>query len=423
MEPDFDLADVDAMAAEVRDGGGARAAAPSSTRCRATPAATPASWPSSRGGRGVHVVAPTGLHHDRFYGPAHWSHLVGAEDLADLFVADITEGIDELDYSGPDRPADDHRAGVIKVAGSEAGRRHATGCVFEAAAVAHRRTGAPILTHCEAGTGALEQVRLLARLRRRPVARRAQPRRQGRRSRLPPRDAARPVRSSSTTSRSAGATGRTGRSSCSAGWSRTGSLDRIVLGMDAARQGYYRVYGGSPGLALAARWVQRRACEARASTRRSAHRLFVDNPARAFAFAEVDGGAHDRPLLTSVVGSHARPSWFVSGIAAAERGEFGPADLEEMLDDAVDLALRDQEEAGIDVVSDGEMRRAGFFTAEFYRHVTGVRALPAGPAAGRRRARPAAPLRGARADRRARRARRRRRVSLRAARARRGRSR
>ena len=82
-------------------------------------------------------------------------------------------------------------------------------------------------------------------------------------------------------------------------------------------------------------------------------------------------------LRTSVVGSHARPSWFVSGIDAAERGEFGPADLAEMLDDAVDLALRDQEEAGVDMVTDGEMRRAGFFTAEFYKHVTGVRALPA----------------------------------------------
>jgi len=82
------------------------------------------------------------------------------------------------------------------------------------------------------------------------------------------------------------------------------------------------------------------------------------------------------PLLTSVVGSHARPSWFVAGIAAAERGEFGPADLEEMLDDAVDLALHDQEEAGVDILSDGEMRRAGFFTAEFYAHLTGVRALP-----------------------------------------------
>jgi 5-methyltetrahydropteroyltriglutamate--homocysteine methyltransferase len=86
----------------------------------------------------------------------------------------------------------------------------------------------------------------------------------------------------------------------------------------------------------------------------------------------------DRPggLLTGVVGSHARPSWFVSGIAAADRGEFGPVDLEEMLDDAVGLALRDQETAGVEVVSDGEMRRTGFFTAEFYRYLTGVRMLP-----------------------------------------------
>ena len=81
-------------------------------------------------------------------------------------------------------------------------------------------------------------------------------------------------------------------------------------------------------------------------------------------------------LLTSVVGSHARPSWFVAGIDAAARGEFGPADLSEMLDDAVDLAIRDQEEAGIDIVCDGEMRRAGFFTAEFYKHLTGVVPLP-----------------------------------------------
>jgi 5-methyltetrahydropteroyltriglutamate--homocysteine methyltransferase len=81
-------------------------------------------------------------------------------------------------------------------------------------------------------------------------------------------------------------------------------------------------------------------------------------------------------LTTSVVGSHARSGWFVSAIAAADRGEFGPVDLRELYDDAVDVALRDQEDAGVDVVCDGEMRRAGFFTAEFYRHLTGVEALP-----------------------------------------------
>lgn len=82
------------------------------------------------------------------------------------------------------------------------------------------------------------------------------------------------------------------------------------------------------------------------------------------------------PLLpTSVVGSYARPSWLLAGLAAAERGEFGLVDFEEMLADAVDVALRDQEDAGVDIVTDGEMRRAGFFTAEFYRHLTGLRPL------------------------------------------------
>ncbi len=80
-------------------------------------------------------------------------------------------------------------------------------------------------------------------------------------------------------------------------------------------------------------------------------------------------------LTTSVVGSYAHPSWLVVGVAAAARDELGPADIAELQDDAVVTALRDQEDAGIDVVSDGEMRRAGFFTAEFYRHLTGLRPL------------------------------------------------
>jgi len=81
------------------------------------------------------------------------------------------------------------------------------------------------------------------------------------------------------------------------------------------------------------------------------------------------------PLLTSVCGSHARPGWLDLGVAADERGELGPRDLRELQDDAVDAALRDQEDAGVDVVSEGEMRRVGFFTAEFYRHLTGVMPL------------------------------------------------
>ena len=77
-------------------------------------------------------------------------------------------------------------------------------------------------------------------------------------------------------------------------------------------------------------------------------------------------------LTTSVIGSYAWPSWFITAVEAIKRGEYGPKDIEETLNDAVDLALRDQEDAGVDVISDGEMRRLGFFTADFYGRLTGL---------------------------------------------------
>ncbi len=81
-------------------------------------------------------------------------------------------------------------------------------------------------------------------------------------------------------------------------------------------------------------------------------------------------------LPTSVIGSYAWPSWFITTVEAIKRGEYGPADIQETLNDAVDIALRDQEDAGIDIVSDGEMRRLGFFTADFYNRLSGLHTLP-----------------------------------------------
>jgi phosphotriesterase-related protein len=89
---------------------------------------------------GIQIIAPTGLHHDRYYGPAHWSQRLTVEQLADLFVADITDGIDGYDYSGPVVRRTAHRAGVIKIAGSEGGPSLRDRRIFEAAADAHRRS-------------------------------------------------------------------------------------------------------------------------------------------------------------------------------------------------------------------------------------------------------------------------------------------
>ena len=81
-------------------------------------------------------------------------------------------------------------------------------------------------------------------------------------------------------------------------------------------------------------------------------------------------------ITTSVIGSYAWPSWFITSVKAIEEGEYGPKDIEETLNDAVDMALRDQDEAGVDIASDGEMRRLGFFTADFYGRLNGLRKLP-----------------------------------------------
>ena len=85
-------------------------------------------------------------------------------------------------------------------------------------------------------------------------------------------------------------------------------------------------------------------------------------------------------LPTSVVGSYSQPGWYAYCTSGARAGAFGSVDLEEFFNDAVDMAIRDQEDAGVDVISDGEMRRVGlgFFTAAFYRHIEGLEPVEAG---------------------------------------------
>lgn len=83
------------------------------------------------------------------------------------------------------------------------------------------------------------------------------------------------------------------------------------------------------------------------------------------------------PLLpTTVVGSHALPSWMFLVREAVGADRLGPTDLHEAYDDAVRIAIRDQIEAGVDVVSDGEMRRTMFIRG-FYDRLTGLRPLAA----------------------------------------------
>ncbi len=285
LDPEFDLGDVDAMTTEVTEavGSGLRSVV-DAMPCDAGRNAGKLAEISRR--TGINVVAPTGLHHERFYGPAHWSHLVRLEDLAELFVLDITDGIDELDYSGPIVRRTPHRAGVIKVAGSMDGPSARDRMVFEAAAIAHARTGVPILTHCELGTGGLEQVELLADLGVDPshvilshvdkVVDRGY------------HQALLATGACVEYDQSFRWTDLPNPTAELIGWMvEDGHADRIVLGMDAAKRRYLHVYDGAPGLS----WLLvgfTAALEVVGVDEAIRRRLFVDNPARAFAFAEVD---------------------------------------------------------------------------------------------------------------------------------------
>ncbi|MBI3972752.1 MAG: cobalamin-independent methionine synthase II family protein [Chloroflexi bacterium] len=80
-------------------------------------------------------------------------------------------------------------------------------------------------------------------------------------------------------------------------------------------------------------------------------------------------------LPTSVIGSHALPGWFWTALDAIKEGEYGQTDIREVMDDAVNAAIRDQESAGIDIITDGEMRR-WFFVQGFYSLFTGLEQLP-----------------------------------------------
>ena len=62
-------------------------------------------------------------------------------------------------------------------------------------------------------------------------------------------------------------------------------------------------------------------------------------------------------LPTAVVGSYSMPGWLERAKNDYLRRRITAHDLDEMHDAAVKAAIKDQEVAGLDVVSDGELRR------------------------------------------------------------------
>jgi len=231
---------------------------------------------------GVNIIATTGLHHERYYGEGHWTTQVSTDDLAQLFIDDVLIGMDEFDYTSPIIRRTTHRAGLIKVATGGGALTPRDRHLFEAAAHAHRVTGAAVLTHCEHGRGAVEQVEALTALgvpagaillshtdKIDDMSYHLEISQSGAWSLFDQslRQADQPV---STTARLIGQL------------AAADQLSTVLVGTDGARRNLWSSYGGAPGLDWLALELPRQLA-AEGLSEAQVREIYVGNPARALA--------------------------------------------------------------------------------------------------------------------------------------------
>jgi predicted metal-dependent phosphotriesterase family hydrolase len=232
---------------------------------------------------GVRIIAATGFHKSKYYLDSHWRFRYPVQEIARLLIEEVELGMEKNSYEGPLIQRSEAKAGIIKVATDYQKMDPATRVVFEAAALAHLATGAPILTHTELGTLGLEQLRefeshgvraehvVLSHMDRNPDLYLHREIAQsgafleydgpGRVKYYPESTIITMIR----------------------GMFEAGLGEHVLLGGDNARRSYWKAYGGGPGIAYTLqRFVPRLREEGFAQT--EIDQILIHNPARAFAF-------------------------------------------------------------------------------------------------------------------------------------------
>ncbi|WP_239014615.1 lysine-2,3-aminomutase-like protein [Archangium violaceum] len=197
---------------------------------------------------GLHIIAATGFHKVTYYSDIHWIYAYSEEDIARLVCEELEVGMDAHNYNGPLVLRTDARAGVIKV-GTRSGRFSDIELkLLRVAAMAHLKTGAPIITHTDEGQLALEQITFLMQQGVKP-------------SRIALSHMDRRIDigyhkevASTGAFLEYDALTRVGKGFDKStlqlvlGMAEEGYAKNLLLGGDISRQGYWRSYGGEPGL-------------------------------------------------------------------------------------------------------------------------------------------------------------------------------
>ena len=232
---------------------------------------------------GIHFIIPTGIHLEQYYLKSHWRYQYTEDQLTRLFIEDIEYGIDRFDYYGPVVERTEHKAGLIKLGtGDEPITKHQEK-IFHAVVNAHRQTGAPILTHTNSGNRAIAQAEMFQKLGA---------------------DLNHVVLSHIDRNKDLSyhqallQMGVTVEYDSAFRWKTVGENwtytllekllpfypNQITAGMDAAKNAYWKSYGGKPGLDYLLTTF-RQELEAR-NIGSYFNKIFIDNPARIFSFRE-----------------------------------------------------------------------------------------------------------------------------------------
>ena len=110
----------------------------------------------------AHLVMVTGFHKGSLYDNyGHWSFLYPHNQVVDLIVKEVTEGMDLFSYMGPSVQRCSAKAGLIKAGTSLRQITPFEQNILSIAADAQKECGAPISTHTDMGTMGIETAELL----------------------------------------------------------------------------------------------------------------------------------------------------------------------------------------------------------------------------------------------------------------------
>jgi 5-phospho-D-xylono-1,4-lactonase len=218
---------------------------------------------------GVNIVATAGLHTDRYYLPTDELENMNAEDLAKVFIRDIQVGMEGTEF----------KAGQLKVVTSGHVIKDRDRRLFEAVAIAQQITGAPIISHCEHGTGALEQIELFTALHipihKVTLSHTDKENNFGYHKEI----LASGINVEYDQSLRQGDQDEPPSALLMKAMIDEGFVDQIMLGTDGARRSLWSSLGGSPGLAWLYSGWSKKLIEL-GLTQGQLDKVFIDNPAR-----------------------------------------------------------------------------------------------------------------------------------------------